>query len=153
MSMLTPSSYTFRGGDTGAGALASAVDCPDVSTDNFRLIFNNYMNPGVTVSATTLRRLSGPITTIRLASHGWTDCQAVYPYGCRVLTVSFSELEATCNGTGFFGTVATNGDFNLGVTTGSPAGFPQYMIQVDTTALDAAGKNPENQFNFSMEGK
>lgn len=153
LAMLPPSSYTFRGGDTGTGALGLPNDCADVTTDNFRLIFNNYMNPGVTANATTLRRLSGPATTIRAASYSWSDCQAVSPFGCRALTVSFSELEASCNGAAAFGTIATGGDFNLGLTVGSPAGFPLYMIQVDTTALDSAGKPPSFQFNFTMEGK
>lgn len=151
--MLSPGQYTFRAGDTGGGGLGIPADCPDVNTDNFRVIFNNYMNTGVTANATTLRRLSGPLTSIRLASHSWSDCQSVAPYGCKVLTAVFSEDLASCNTTTAFGTVATSGDFNLALSAGSPAGYPQYMLQVDTTALDANGKAPVAQFSFSVEGK
>lgn len=139
---LTPSSYKFRGGDPA---------CADVNTDNIRLIFNNYMNPGATANATTLRRISGTTTTTRLSSYVWSDCQTTSPFGCRVLTTSFADLDATCGGAGAFGNTAA-GDFNLAATAGSAAGFPFYTIQVDTTAQDASGKAPALQFNFTMEG-
>lgn len=74
---------------------------------------------------------------------------------CRALTVAFAEAEASCNGAALFGSsVAPSvGDFNLQFTTGSPAGLPRYMIQVDTTATDSNGFKPTGTFTFTMEGK
>ncbi len=147
--VLTPSSYTFRAGDTGNGALGSSVDCADVNTDNFRIIFSNYMEPNSTVNATRLRRLSPPSTVVQLASWSWSDCQAVTPFGCRALTVIFSEMEASCNGSQF----GSLGDFNLLRSDNAPAGFPYYLISVDTSARDVNNLPLSSTFNFSMEAK
>lgn len=147
LTMLNPTSYRFRGGDDGSG---TATACADVNTDNFRIIFNNYMQTGVTINAISLSRLSPPTTFIRLSSYSWSDCQTASPYGCRVVTLQYAEQESTCNGVGAFGTAV--GDFNLGVTAGSPAGFPLYMIQVSTSALDVNGRSPASSFAFVVEG-
>ncbi|MEI7013679.1 Ig-like domain-containing protein [Leptospira licerasiae] len=153
LAVLTASSYRFRGGDDGSGASASAAACSDVTTDNFKIIFSNYMNPTTTASAVRLQRLSPPLTTVKMASYSWSDCQAAYPYGCRVLITSFSELEASCNGSLAFGNASTGGDFNLLRTDNAPANFPFYQLFVDTTAIDVNGVNLKNQFQFVMEGK
>ena len=148
--MLSPSSYTFRGGDDGSGVFGANGGCADVNTDNFRLIFNNYMNPAVTVDAVNLTRISPPLNTIRLSNWSWSDCQAVAPYGCRVLTLVYAEQQASCNGNTSFGSAI--GDFNLGVTAGSAAGFPNFSIEVTLTARDVFGQIPAAKFNFAMEG-
>ncbi|MCR1795523.1 Ig-like domain-containing protein [Leptospira sp. id769339] len=153
LAVLSASSYYFRGGDDGSGASASTAACSDVATDNFKIIFSNYMNPTTTASAVRLQRLSPPLTTVRMATYSWSDCQGVYPYGCRVLITSFSELEASCNGSLAFGNAATGGDFNLLRTDNAPADFPFYQLFVDTTAIDVNGVNLRNQFQFVMEGK
>jgi hypothetical protein len=145
--LLNPSSYQFRGGDDGT-SLPSA--CADQTTDNFRLIFNNYMIPSVTTNAISLSRISPPTTFIRLSTYVWSDCQAVAPYGCRAVTLVYSEQEATCNGVGSFGSAF--GDFNLSVTAGSPANFPLYLLQVSTSAQDVNNRNPASSFAFGMEG-
>lgn len=154
--ILGPSSYQFQGGDNGTGTPGNFVNaCADVNTDNFILIFNNYMNPSSTVNAITLTRLSPPPSSMRLATWTWSDCQTVSPYGCRAVDLVFSELEASCNGGSTLGPAAygPNGDFNLQATAGSPAGFPRYMIQMDTTARDIFGRAPISNFNFAVEGK
>ena len=148
--ILNPSSYQFRGGDTGTGAVGLPNDCADVNTDNFRLIFNNYMNPTPTVNAVSLTRISPPATSIKIASYSWSDCQGVAPYGCRVLTVAFAEDLASCEGQFAFGN--TFGDFNLAASAGGPANFPYYILSVDMTARDATGRTPISAFNFAVEG-
>ncbi|TGK41260.1 Ig-like domain-containing protein [Leptospira andrefontaineae] len=153
LAVLSASSYKFRGGDDGSGASATTAACSDVTTDNFKIIFSNYMNPTTTASAVRLQRLSPPLTTVKMASYAWSDCQAAYPYGCRVLITSFSELEASCNGALAFGNSSTGGDFNLSRTDNAPANFPFYQLFVDTTAIDVNGVNLKNQFQFVMEGK
>lgn len=143
--MLTASSYTLRGGDDGSGTAAA---CNDVNTDNIRIIFNRYMDPSTTVNAITLTRKSPPLSTIRLASWAWTDCQLESPYGCRVVTLVFSEDRSSCNGVAAFG----NPDFNLERSDNTPAGYPFYTLEIDRTARDASGNGFSNSFSFSMEG-
>ncbi|HNM05740.1 MAG TPA: hypothetical protein PKK05_22685, partial [Leptospiraceae bacterium] len=99
-----------------------------------------------------LDRVSPPFTTIRLASWEWTDCQASYPFGCRVLTLIYSEQEASCNGA-LFGNGTTGGDFNLMRTDNMPAGVPVYTLTVGSGARDANGISIGTDFRFSMEGK
>ncbi|MCW7506147.1 Ig-like domain-containing protein [Leptospira paudalimensis] len=154
--VLSPTSYRFRGGDSGTGTgpnLSNSASCLDVNTDNFRLIFSNYMDLNATINAVKLRRQSPPSTFVQLSTWSWSDCQAVYPFGCRVLTVVFAELEASCNGTSSFGNVSTSGDFNLLQSNTNPAGFPFYMLTVDTSAKDVNGIPIKSTFNFSMEAK
>ena len=153
LSVLGPSSYQFRAGDAGTGALNTSPSCPDVNTDNFRLIFSNYMDLNSTINAIRLRRLSPPSTVIQLASWTWGDCQAVFPFGCRVVDLVFAELESSCNGTLAFGNASTLGDFNLIRSDNAPAGYPYYMISVDTTAKDVNNVSFPSTFNFSMEAK
>lgn len=150
--VLGPNAYQFRGGDNGLGGAASSVSCIDVNTDNFRIIFSKYMNITATINAIRLQRTSPPGTVIQLASWNWTDCQAVYPFGCRVVTLAYSELESSCNGS-FFGNATTSGDFNLSRTDNMPAGFPFYMITVDTGAKDTNNIPLGSTFQFGMEGK
>ncbi len=153
LSVLSPSSYQFRSGDAGTGLAGSSLSCTDVNTDNFRLIFSNYMDLNSTVNAIRLRRLSPPSTVVQLASWNWADCQAVYPFGCRVINLIFSELEASCNATTAFGNAVTLGDFNLLRSDNTPAGYPYYMISVDTSAKDVNNVPLSSSFNFSMEAK
>ncbi len=131
---------------------ASSNACADVNTDNFRLIFTQYMDLSTTASAISLTRLSGPATLIKLASHSWSDCQSVAPFGCRVITLAFSEAEATCNGNVNFGNNTTSGDFNLSQTTPSVADFPFYRLEVDTTARTIDGTTMSSTFTFDVEG-
>lgn len=154
LSVLSPTNYEFRGGDTGAGSVGAATDCIDVNTDNFRIIFSTYMDTGSTHEAITLTRISPPTTTIKIASYAWTDCQAIAPFGCRAVTIAFAEAEASCNGTVLFGDAATSGDFNLGSTTtpAQIANFPFYRLEVDSTARDAAGSTIGSTFSFIVEG-
>ncbi|MBL8021329.1 MAG: Ig-like domain-containing protein [Leptospirales bacterium] len=153
--ILGASSYTFQGGDNNTGLVGSNNACADVNTDNFVLIFNNYMNVNTTLNAVSLSRLSPPATTIRLATWSWADCAVGNASFCRALTVAFAEAEASCNGAALFGSSVAPavGDFNLQFTAGSPAGTPRYMIQVDTTAIDSNGTKPTSTFTFTMEGK
>ncbi len=153
LSVLGPSSYQFRAGDVGGGAIASSLNCIDVNTDNFRLIFSNYMDLNSTINAIRLRRLSPPSTVVQLASWTWADCQAAYPFGCRVVDLVFAELESSCNGTSAFGNAGTSGDFNLLQSNTAPAGYPYYMISVDTSAKDVNNVPFSSTFNFSMEAK
>ncbi|BDA79617.1 membrane protein [Leptospira kobayashii] len=152
LAVLSPSSYTFRAGDDGTGASATTAACADVTSDNFRLIFTNYMDLNSAVNAVRLRRLSPPSTIVQLSSWTWTDCQAAFPYGCRVLNLSFAEQEASCNGS-LFGNASTGGDFNLLRSDNTPAGFPYYMITVDTSARDVNNLPFSSNFNFTMEAK
>ncbi|EQA37255.1 Ig-like protein [Leptospira inadai serovar Lyme str. 10] len=147
ISVLSPSSYQFRGGDDGTG---TSTACADRTTDNFRLIFSNYMEPGSTLNAISLSRISPPLTTLRLSTWKWQDCQAVAPFGCRVLDLVYSEMEATCGTTTAFG---TNGDFNLTNVSLSPPVSPNapiYTIQVNSTSLDVNGKPLSPPFLFSF---
>lgn len=146
--MLGPTSYYFRAGDDGSGA----ASCADVNTDNFKIIFSKYMDLNTTLNAVRLRRISPPSTIVQLSAWVWRDCQATFPFGCRVLELSFAEQEASCNGL-LFGNATTFGDFNLMDSSGAPAGFPFYMITVDTSAKDTMGASLQSNFNFTMEAK
>ncbi|MCB1156691.1 MAG: Ig-like domain-containing protein [Leptospiraceae bacterium] len=148
LGLLSPSSYLFQGGDTGNGSSGSTTDCADVNTDNFRIIFNTYMDLNTTIAAVSLKRLSPPYTTILLASYVWSDCQATYPYGCRVLELVYAEQEASCNGTLF----GTSGDFNLYKTSDAIAGYPLYQLSVSAAAKDVNGLSLSPSFYFTMEG-
>ncbi|PJZ26552.1 hypothetical protein CH352_05070 [Leptospira hartskeerlii] len=151
--VLSPSSYKFRGGDDGA---ATATSCADQTTDDFRLVFNNYMDTGTTASAVSLSRVSGTSTVIRLSTWSWSDCQVSYPFGCRVLDLKFAEIEASCGGNGAFG---ASGDYNL-----TKAGLdftnayapiavdpnsPVYTIEVNSSATDVNGRSLSSPFTFS----
>ncbi|MDZ4727547.1 MAG: Ig-like domain-containing protein [Leptospira sp.] len=153
LSVLSPASYRFRSGDTGGGTIATNTDCADVNTDNFRIIFSNYMDLNSVVNAIRLRRLSPPSTVIQLASWSWNDCQTVYPFGCRVIDLIFAELEASCKGSSSFGDANTLGDFNLLRSNNAPNGYPYYLITVDSSAKDVNQRSISNHFNFSMEAK
>ncbi|TGL38891.1 Ig-like domain-containing protein [Leptospira perdikensis] len=146
--ILGPTSYYFRSGDTGSG-LSS---CADVNTDNFKIIFSKYMDMNTTLNAIRLRRMSPPSTIVQLSSWVWRDCQATFPFGCRVLELAFAEQEASCNGP-VFGNASTSGDFNLLRSDDTPSGFPFYMITVDTSAKDTMGASLQSTFNFTMEAK
>lgn len=155
--ILQPSNYRFEGGDEGTNNPAS---CNDKTTDDFRLVFNNYMNPGNTINAVSLSRSSGASTVIRLSSWNWSDCQAVYPFGCRVLDVMFSEMESSCGGANQFGSSAdfnlTNAKFDFSANNGAipyPAipvspSYPIYTIQVNGSATDVLGRSL-TPFSFS----
>ncbi|MCG9873750.1 MAG: Ig-like domain-containing protein [Leptospiraceae bacterium] len=150
--ILSPSNYRFRAGDVGNGSSGSNLSCLDVNTDNFRLIFSNYMDLNSTINAVRLRRTSPPTTTIQLASWNWEDCQAVAPFGCRVLNLTYAEQESSCNGS-LFGNALTGGDFNLLRSDNTPAGFPYYNLSVDTSARDVNNIPLTGTFNFTMEAK
>ncbi|PJE00744.1 MAG: hypothetical protein CK427_13055 [Leptospira sp.] len=152
LSILSPSNYRFRAGDIGNGSTGSNLSCLDVNTDNFRLIFSNYMDLNSTINAVRLRRTSPPTTTVQLSSWSWTDCQAVAPFGCRVLNVTYAEQESSCNGS-LFGNALTGGDFNLLRSDNTPAGFPYYNLSVDTSARDVNNIPINSTFNFTMEAK
>ncbi|TGK01119.1 hypothetical protein EHO59_12940 [Leptospira semungkisensis] len=154
--VLSPSAYQFRGGDNGNNDSAS---CANQTTDDFRIIFNNYMDPGTTINAITVSRITGTSTVIRLSTWTWRDCQAAYPFGCRVLDLEFSEIESSCGGSSSFG---ASGDYNM-----SRAGFdftttipytpiavdpngPVYTIQVSNSATDIFGRSMTAPFSFSF---
>ncbi|MEM7183185.1 MAG: Ig-like domain-containing protein [Spirochaetota bacterium] len=151
LAMLTPSSYQFRGGDTGGGSAGSATDCADVNTDNIRLIFSEFMNIGTTTAAISLSKLSPPFATLQLASYAWSECDTTFPFGCKVVDLVYAEQEASCNGT-TFGDASTGGDFNLLRSDNTTAGSPIYQISVDTTAQDVNGAKFSSTFNFYMVG-
>ncbi len=156
LAVLSPTSYQFRAGDTGTGTgpnFSNPASCTDVNTDNFKLIFSNYMDLNSTISAVRLKRQSPPSTVVQLSSWTWNDCQAAFPFGCRVLTLVFSELESSCNGTTSFGNASTSGDFNLLQSNTNPAGYPFYILTVDTSAKDVNNISTGSTFNFSMEAK
>ncbi|RHX91639.1 hypothetical protein DLM76_18200 [Leptospira yasudae] len=152
LGLLSAGLYRFRGGDDGTGLAGSTNACGDVNTDNFRLIFSNYMQTAITANAVRIQRVSPPLTNARISSYNWSDCQATFPFGCRSLTVSFAEQEASCNGV-LFGDATTGGDFNMLRTNTSPAGFPIYNLIVDTSAKDVNGYSLQSQFIFGVEGK
>ncbi|TGK17846.1 hypothetical protein EHO61_10235 [Leptospira fluminis] len=154
--VLSPSAYQFRGGDDGKNDAAS---CSDQTTDDFRIIFNNYMNTGATISAISLSRITGTSTVIRLSTWTWKDCQASYPYGCRVVDLVFSEIESSCGGSSAFG---SSGDYNMTnagldftsaipytTITVDPNG-PVYSLQVANSATDIYGRALAAPFSFSF---
>lgn len=150
--ILNPGAYRFRGGDDGTGFLGSSAACLDVDTDNFRLVFSEYMDPGSVISALRLQRISPPSTAIRLSSWYWDDCSDSYPYGCRQVTVLFSESEASCNGM-LFGNGQTGGDFNLMNSSSMPNHFPFYELRLETQAKSSNGRNLNSPFSIMMEAK
>ncbi len=144
--------YLFRGGDSGGGSVGSSISCADNKTDNFKIIFSEYMNLS-TVQSFRLKRNSPPASNILLSSWEWLDCNASSPYGCRVLLLRFSEMEASCNGS-LFGNSSTLGDFNLQRTDNAPIGYPTYTLSMDANlTLSSEKKKVESDFYFSMEGK
>ncbi|MDX1958571.1 MAG: Ig-like domain-containing protein [Leptospiraceae bacterium] len=150
--ILGPSSYQFRAGDDGTGATGISNACLDVTSDNFVILFNRFMNIGSVLNSVSIERLSPPFTTIRLSSYSNSDCDTNYPYGCKKFILRYSEQEASCNGI-LFGNALTNGDFNLSRTDNMPSGIPIYTLRVNTSARDALGQSLKSEFNFSMEGK
>ncbi|GBF50441.1 Ig-like protein [Leptospira ryugenii] len=151
--ILIPSSYRFRAGDQGTGLSNSPLSCTDANTDNFRLIFSQYMDVNSTVNAIRLNRKSPPSTLVQLSTWNWSDCQTVYPFGCRVIDLVYAESEASCNGPLAFGNASTGGDFNLLRSDNMPIGFPVYSLSVDTSARDVLGKSLQQTFIFHMEAK
>ncbi|MCZ8344321.1 MAG: Ig-like protein [Leptospira sp.] len=151
-STLPPQYYRFRGGDDGTGSQGSNFGCDDITTDNFKLIFSEFMDLGSVITSVRLSRISPPSTAIRLASWKWEHCQSEYPFGCRELTLLYSESEASCNGL-LFGNSNTGGDFNLMKSNNAPDFFPFYELRVDTSAKSANGRNLPLPFVFIMEAK
>ena len=150
--VLQPIKYLFRGGDNGGGSLGSSIACVDSKTDNFKIIFSEYMNPS-TAQAFRLKRNSPPASNILLSSWEWLDCNTSSGFGCRVIILRFSEMEASCNGN-LFGNSSTAGDFNLQRTDNAPVGYPTYTLIMDSNlAISSEKKKLESDFYFSMEGK
>jgi hypothetical protein len=150
--VLQPVKYLFRGGDNGGGSLGSSVACVDSKTDNFKIIFSEYMSPS-TAQSFRLKRNSPPASNILLSSWEWLDCNTSASFGCRVLVLRFSEMEASCNGS-LFGNSSTAGDFNLQRTDNAPLGYPTYTLIMDSNlAISSEKKKVESDFYFSMEGK
>lgn len=151
-SLLPPQFYKFRGGDDGTGSQGSNSACDDIATDNFKLIFSEPMELGSVIGSVRLSRISPPSTAIRLASWNWDHCQNEYPFGCRELTLMYSESEASCNGL-LFGNSNTGGDFNLMNSNNAPDFFPFYELKLETSAKSASGRNLPLPFIFIMEAK
>ncbi len=151
--ILAPSAYRFRGGDLGTGSVGSSLSCEDSPTDNFQILFSEYMDPVSTPQGVRLRRHSPPASTILLSSWIWKDCSVESSGGCRVLVLRFSEMESTCNGS-LFGNGSTGGDFNLQSTAGYPSGYGIYTLFLDSQFVKAStGQKLNSDFYFSMEGK
>ncbi|TGL25525.1 Ig-like protein [Leptospira yanagawae] len=150
--ILTPESYYFRGGDDGTGDSGETGACADVNTDNFRIFFNQYMDTTSVISASKLTKISPPSSNIRLSSWVWSHCQTQSPYGCRQLTYSFAESEASCNGS-LFGNNGTGGDFNLTNSSSSPNLYPFYEFRLDSDAKSSFGKKMPHAFVIQMEAK
>jgi len=149
--VLQPTNYLFRGGDSGDGSVGSNASCVDKTTDNFQIIFSEYMNPITTPLGVRLRRNSPPASTILLSSWVWKDCKDDNT-GCRVLVLRFSEMESSCNGS-LFGTASTGGDFNLQNTNGSPNGFGIYTLSLDSNFVQSSlGVKIAKDFFFSVGG-
>ncbi|TGM01190.1 Ig-like domain-containing protein [Leptospira jelokensis] len=150
--ILTPENYHFRGGDDGTGDSGETGACADVNTDNFKIFFNEYMDTTSVISASRLTKISPPSSNIRLSSWVWNHCQSEYPYGCRELTYSFAESEASCNGS-LFGNNVTGGDFNLTNSSTSPNFYPFYEFRLDSDAKSSLGKKMQHAFVIQMEAK
>ncbi|MGE8721845.1 Ig-like domain-containing protein [Leptospira terpstrae] len=150
--MLSPNFYQFRGGDDGTGGSLSSQACADVNTDNFRIMFNQYMDTSSVIGATRLSKISPPSTNIRLSTWVWSHCQTVSPFGCRELTYSFAESEASCNGS-LFGNIATGGDFNLSASATAPSFYPFYEFRLDAEAKSSSGKKMKSAFVIQVEAK
>ncbi|TGL47239.1 Ig-like protein [Leptospira kemamanensis] len=150
--ILSPENYHFRGGDDGTGNSGISSACSDVNTDNFRIFFNQYMDTTSVISATRLSKISPPSANIRLSSWEWSHCQTEPPYGCRQLTYSFAESEASCNGS-LFGNQTTGGDFNLANSSSAPNFYPFYEFRLDSDAKSSSGKRMSQAFVIQMEAK
>lgn len=150
--ILSPNFYQFRGGDDGTGISGSTLACADVNTDNFRIFFNQYMDTTSVIGASRLSKISPPSTNIRLSTWVWTNCQTTYPFGCRELTYSYAESEASCNGT-LFGNIATGGDFNLSASASSPNFYPYYEFRLEPEAKSISGKRMKVGFVIQVEAK
>ncbi|TGL87864.1 Ig-like protein [Leptospira congkakensis] len=147
--ILNPHSYQFRGGDDGT---ATASACADVNTDNFRIFFNQYMDTTSVIGATRFSKISPPSTNIRLSTWVWSHCQTVSPFGCRELTYSYAESEASCNGS-LFGNISTGGDFNLSASALAPNFYPYYEFRLEAEAKSVSGKRMKNAFVIQVEAK
>lgn len=150
--ILSPNHYHFRGGDTGFGGPTTSSDCADVNTDNFRIFFDQYMDTTSVIGATRLSRISPPSTNIRLSTWVWSHCQTEFPFGCKQLTYSFAESEASCNGT-LFGNISTGGDFNLSYSALAPNFYPYYEFRLDPDAKSISGKRMKFGFVIQVEAK
>ena len=147
--ILGPSNYTFRGGNSACAS--------DSTTDNIRIIFSRPMDPGATIGALSVRRLSAPINQVVVSSHSWDATN-------QILTLALSEAEAEgCpagdnGGDGIGGSAGSSfgaGDFDLRFNAGvddAITGYPLYSIEFDTTARDAGGVRLSSSFTFVFEG-
>ena len=148
--------YRFVAGGSGLnaaggnGAHVGAGCNTDVTTDNFRIIFSRYMSI-TTQSAVDIKRISTPQKFPKIVNFSWSDCRAVSPFGCRVLTFSVAEAEDRSCGTA---TEFGGGDFNMSRDDNDSAqtGTPYYQITVDQTAEDTDGGKLPSAFSFFMEG-
>ncbi|MBL0956328.1 MAG: Ig-like domain-containing protein [Leptospira sp.] len=152
LAFLPPHHYQFRGGDDGTGGIASSSACADVNTDNFKLFFDEYMDPISVISSSRLTKISPPSSNIRLSTWEWSHCQSAYPFGCKEITYSFAESEASCNGT-LFGNNTTGGDFNLASSSTAPNFYPYYEFKLDADVRSANGKKMISPFIIQMEAK
>ena len=150
--ILSPNLYQFRGGDDGTGISGSPLACADENTDNFRIFFNQYMDTTSVIGATRLSKVSPPSTNIRLSTWVWSHCQTTYPFGCRQLTYSYAESEASCNGT-LFGNISTGGDFNLSASALAPNFYPYYEFRLEPEAKSISGKRMKVGFVIQVEAK
>ncbi|MCB1176838.1 MAG: Ig-like domain-containing protein, partial [Leptospiraceae bacterium] len=66
--ILSPSNYLFRSGDDGSGSYNSNLSCSDINTDNFKVIFDSYMDTLSVISSVKLYRNSPPTTNIKLTN-------------------------------------------------------------------------------------
>ncbi len=137
LAVLAPTNYEFRGNSA----------CADANTDNIRIIFNTYMDQGPTIDAISLTRQSPGFSTVRKATWTWSDCQTASPFGCRVVTIAFTEEANACGGGGFGGN-----DFDLEADTAFLVDFPLYLLEVSTSARSIDGAAPANDFTFGIEG-
>lgn len=150
--ILSPNFYQFRGGDDGTGSSGSPQSCADVNTDNFRIIFSQYMDTSSVIGATRFSKISPPSSNIRLSTWVWSHCQTVSPFGCKELTYSFAESEASCNGS-LFGNITTGGDFNLSASATAPSFYPFYEFRLDADAKSSSGKKMKSAFVIQVEAK
>lgn len=152
LAILSPHFYQFRGGDDGSGESGSPSACADVATDNIKLFFDQYVDPISVITSSRLTKISPPTSNIRLSTWEWSFCQTVYPYGCREVTYSFAESEASCNGS-LFGNNSTGGDFNLSNSVWAPNFYPYYEFRLDTEVRSVTGKRMSSPFVIQMEAK
>lgn len=150
--ILSPYFYQFRGGDDETGGSGSVQACADVNTDNFRIFFNQYMDTTSVIGATRFSKISPPSTNIRLSTWVWSHCQTVFPFGCRELTYSYAESEASCNGS-VFGNISTGGDFNLSASALAPNFYPYYEYRLESEAKSISGKRMKSAFVIQVEAK